>query len=180
MNLTRSRSISLILPAATNRSSWLSTGECFPFPIPRMRQGNLLPNRRADTQARIHQADRRHRGLALRLRAYPSVSKGSCHLLDLSCTTELVALAGAKAASIAAIRRSSSDASRHWRIAARIVASRLASVTGTSPRRACLYSRPSSAATCPTVVRRPMRILAGHRWNDSLWLADRLLRRRIE
>jgi hypothetical protein len=170
----------LILPAATNRSSWLSTGECFPFPIPRMRQGNLLPNRRADTQARIHQADRRHRGLALRLRAYPSVSKGSCHLLDLSCTTELVALAGAKAASIAAIRRSSSDASRHWRIAARIVASRLASVTGTSPRRACLYSRPSSAATCPTVVRRPMRILAGHRWNDSLWLADRLLRRRIE
>ena len=48
-----------------------------------------------------------------------SGSKGSCHLLDLSCTTELVALAGAKAASISAIRRSSSDASRHWRMAAR-------------------------------------------------------------
>jgi hypothetical protein len=32
-------------------------------------------------------------------RAYPSGSKGSCHLLDLSCTTELAALAGANAAS---------------------------------------------------------------------------------
>jgi hypothetical protein len=36
-----------------------------------------------------------------------SAWKGSCHLLDLSCTTELVALAGAK---ISAIRRSRSDA----------------------------------------------------------------------
>ena len=71
----------------------------------------------------VRQPALRHRGLALQLQAYPTWWTGSCHLLDLSCTTELVALAGAKAASMSAIRRSNSDASRHWRIAARIVAS---------------------------------------------------------
>jgi hypothetical protein len=75
----------------------------------------------------------------------------SCHLLALNGTIEGVEPVGASPASISPIRRSSSLASRHWRIAARIVASLLASATATSPRRACLYSRPSSAATCPTV-----------------------------
>ena len=46
MNVTRLRSISLIFPAATSRSSASALHwERFPFPIPRELQGILGPNR---------------------------------------------------------------------------------------------------------------------------------------
>ena len=61
---------------------------------------------------------------------------GRAHLITLRNGTTGFVLT-ATAASISVIRRSSSLASRHWRIAARIVASLLASATATSPRTAC-------------------------------------------
>jgi hypothetical protein len=75
-------------------------------------------------------------------------------------STSRARIAGASAASMSAIRRSSSDASRHVRIAARIVASLLASATAASPRQPCLYSPPSRdrcgcAQPGPLIERRP-------------------------
>src|SRR6478672_5019388 len=100
INVTRSRSISLIVPAAT-----VDQARQFLF-------GRWLPLSRSPTHrdrrsvggiSKVHQADR---GLALQSQFYPSGWNASFHLLDLNCTTELRgALAGARAASISAIRR---------------------------------------------------------------------------
>jgi hypothetical protein len=79
---------------------------------------------------------------------------------------KVVTLLGVSLASISPSLRSISLASRHCRVVPRMVASLLASLTSTSPRRASLYKRPSSAATCPTVVKGPTLgfRLMGHRF----------------